>query len=73
MLEVWPIWTVMTVPAGTSAPSPVDWLMALTPLPLAPVAFMMSPALAKALLASAAERPSTLGTRHSSPDFSAPM
>ena len=31
-MEVWPICTVITVPAATSAPWPTDWLMAFTPL-----------------------------------------
>ena len=73
MFVICPICTVTTEPAATSVPEAMDWLMTLTPLPAAPVAFMMSPAFTRARLASSAEKPSTLGTVHIWSDFSAPM
>ena len=69
--------TVTTLPAANSVPASALWEMAVTlpvlpPVLVAPVTFIMRPALVRALLASAGVLPTTLGTVLGAFGFSTP-
>ena len=75
MTEVSPSWTVMTVPASTSAPASMDWDSTRTAedsLPVVPEKRMNSPAPVAAVLASEGVLPMRWGTVHLAVDLSVP-